>query len=161
MTRIPPLSHLRDPAMSRSIFLTKIPSSETTFHTLLHRPSQALLQKNMKILPMSFALQHQPNLRTMSHQLRLLGCLVIQTYSLQLHPIALGQLKLHHDVTTAVVIAHLDLVRTAPGGLSLLPVLLVMWIMTIKRKMSGNSSPPKMGGICVIFASEFSLQIFR
>jgi hypothetical protein len=159
--RIPPLSHLRDPAMSRSIFLTKIPSSETTFHTLLHQPSQALLQKTMKILPMSFALQHQPNLRTMSHQLQLLGRLIIQTYSLQLHLIALGQLILHHDVTTAVVIAHLDLVRTAPGGLSVLPVLPVMWIMTIKRKMSGNSSPPKMGGICVIFASEFSLQIFR
>ena len=161
MTRIPPLSHLRDPAMSRSIFLTKIPSSETTFHTLLHQLSQALLQKNMKILPMFFALQHQPNLRTMSHQLRLLGYLVIQTYSLQLHPIALGQLILHHDVTTAVVIAHLNPVPIAPGGLSVLPVLLVMWIMTIKRRMSGNSSPPKMGGICVIFASEFSLQIFR
>jgi len=160
MTRIPPLSHLRDPAMSHSIFLTKIPSSETTFHTLLHEPSQALLQKNMKILPMFFALQHQPNLRTMSHQLRLLGCLV-QTYSLQLHTIALGRLILHHDVTTAIVIAHLDLVPTAPGGLSVLPVLLVMWIMTIKRRMSGNSSPPKMGGICVIFASEFLLQIFR
>jgi hypothetical protein len=96
----------------------------------------------------------------MSHQLRLLGCLV-QTYSLQLHTIALGRLILHHDVTTAIVIAHLDLVPTAPGGLSVLPVLLVMWIMTIKQRMSGNSSPPKMGGICVIFASEFLLQIFR
>jgi hypothetical protein len=53
----------------------------------------------------------------MSHQLQLLGRLIIQTYSLQLHLIALGQLILHHDVTTAVVIAHLDLVRTAPGGL--------------------------------------------
>ena len=57
---------------------------------------------------------------------------VIQTYSLQLHPIALGQLILHHDVTTAVVITHLNLVCTTPRGLSVLLVLLVMWIMTIK-----------------------------
>ena len=60
----------------------------------------------------------------------------------------------------AVVITHPDLVRTAPGGLPVHLVLLVMWITT-KRKMSGNSSPPKMGGICVIFASEFWLWIFR
>ena len=158
--RIHPLSHRHNPAMSHSIFLHQPmkTSSETPFHTLLRLLSR-VLQVNMKILPMSFALQHQPNPGTISHQLQLLGRLAIQTHLLQLQPIALSQLILHHNVTMAVAIAHPDPVRTAPGGLPVHSVLLVMWITT-KRKMSGNSSPPKMGGICVIFASEFWLWIF-
>lgn len=96
---IAPLGHLHNITMLHSIFSqqpVKMFSSEMKLHALLHPLSHTFFQMNVKILPMSFTLQHQLNLRTMTHQLQLLDHLLIQIHSLQLHLVTLGELILHH-----------------------------------------------------------------